>query len=178
LVEAGTAAAFVVLASTIRPLFGLPGWWIVAATLGVAALIGVDRQVCPPAVAVIGGASGIGALAVGSLVARHLGPIPQAAVGLGAASAVAGIIAASARTRSVVGTGNISLLPAWGALLGWLGTTPAMIAAGVSGLGFLATAFAATRRRSSGGSTGSRDLFAIWLVIGLAAGVLAAGLRA
>jgi len=179
LVEAGTAAVFVSLASTIRPLFGIPGWWALTATIGVAALIAADRQVCPPAVTVIGGATGIAALAIGSLVARHLGPIEQAGIGLGAALVLAGALAASPRFRARFGAANIALLPSWGACVGWLGTAPALIAAGVAGTGLLATALLASPRRSSDHeSTGGQDVFAACLVIGLAAGVLAAGLGA
>jgi leader peptidase (prepilin peptidase)/N-methyltransferase len=179
LVEAGTAAVFVGLASTIRPLFGIPGWWALAATFGVVALIASDHQVCPPAVTVIGGATGIGALVVGSLVARRLDPIPQAGIGFGVALVLAGVVAASPRLRAKFGAASITLILGWGACLGWLGIAPALIAAGVAGSGLLATTLLASRRRSPGrGSAGSQDLFAACLVIGLAAGVVAAGLGA
>jgi leader peptidase (prepilin peptidase)/N-methyltransferase len=176
LVEAGTAAAFVGLAATIRPLWGVPGWWALAATLGVAALIEVEGQDCPPAVTLIGGAIGITALAVGALVAGHWGPIPRSAIGFAAGAVAAGAIAAIPRPRWRLGTATLGTVSVWGAGLGWLGTTPALIACVVALVGILAATQIGPKRESSDG--GAHMPLSLCLTLGLVAGVVAASLRA
>jgi leader peptidase (prepilin peptidase)/N-methyltransferase len=179
LVEAGTAAVFIGLAATIRPLWGVPGWWALAATLGVAALIEGEGQSCPPGVTLIGGSIGVAALAIGAAIAGHSGPIPHSAIGLGAAILATGALAASPRLRGLVGPATIGTLPIWGACLGWLGATPTAIGLVVALAGLLT----ATRVKSGLESSGRRALWAhlpvaTCLSLGLFAGVLAASLKA
>jgi leader peptidase (prepilin peptidase) / N-methyltransferase len=179
LVEAGTAAVFVGLAATIRPLWGVPGWWVLAATLGVVALIEIDGQSCPPSVALIGGGIGVAALGIGAAIAGQSEPVPRSAIGLGAAILATGALLASPRVRDLAGRVTIGTVPIWGACLGWLGAIPAAIGFVVALAGLLT----ATRVKSRLESSGRRALWdhlpvAACLSLGLFAGVLAAGLRA
>ncbi len=73
IVEAATAAVFVGIAVTVRPLWGVPGWWAMAASIGVVAVIEADRETCPLSVPLIGTAIGAVAFAVGALLTHHLG---------------------------------------------------------------------------------------------------------
>jgi leader peptidase (prepilin peptidase)/N-methyltransferase len=179
LVEAGTAAVFVGLAATIRPLWGVPGWWALAATLGVVALIEAEGQSCPPGVALIGGGIGVAALAIGAAVAGQSEPILRSAIGLGAAIIATGALTASPRLRDLIGRATIGTVPMWGACLGWLGAIPAVVGLVVALAGLLT----ATRVESRLESSGRRALWAhlpitTCLSVGLFAGVLAASLKA
>ncbi len=139
LVEAATAAIFVGLAATIRPLWGVPGWWALASTLAVAAVIEADGQPCPPAVTVIGCSIGAAALAIGAGTAGHAGPVLAAGVGLAAGTVGAGALAVSRRLRHRLGAGAIAALAPFGACLGWLGSIPAVVGSAVALVSFLVT---------------------------------------
>jgi leader peptidase (prepilin peptidase) / N-methyltransferase len=177
LVEAGTAVVFVVLALTIRPLWGVPGWWALAATLGVATLIEAEGKVCPPAVALVGGGIGIAALAIGGAVAGQWEPVPRSAIGLAAGILVAGAIVARPRLRAEFGSATLGTVPAWGTALGWLGATPAVIGCVLALVGLLATTPVRFGPESSGLRVRWGNLPATtYLTVGLVAAVLAASL--
>jgi len=131
-VEAGTAAAFAGLAATVRPLWGVPGWWLLATTLGVAAVIEADSQDCPSAVTLVGSLLGLVALGVGALIVGHLGLLTNALIGLGAGIIAAVAVSAVPKLRSNIGTGTIWVIPAWGTCLGWLGAWPCAIGCAVA----------------------------------------------
>lgn len=177
LVEAGTAAVFVALAGAIRPLWGLPGWWALAATLFVAALIENDGQTCPPAVTVIGGTVGLSALVIGAAIAGHLEPIPRTAIGLGAGVALAATVAASSRMRARLGFANIALIPSWGACLGWLGTVPALVGAAVAAVALLATTLVVLRHGPSRHAHWKLDPLATCMILGIVTAVVVASLN-
>jgi leader peptidase (prepilin peptidase) / N-methyltransferase len=174
IVEASTAAVFVGIAITIRPLWGVPGWWAMAASIGVVAVIEADRQRCPWAVPAIGTGIGAAALTIGAVLSRQLGPAGHAAIGFGIASGVAVFLSASRFVRENLGTADIWCLPALGACYGWLGPSRAndgwpVIAAFIVGTSLVGL----WRRRSPW------DHFplATALAVGLFVSVLAAALR-
>ena len=127
LVEAGTAIVFAGLAAMIRPLWGVPGWWVLAASIGIAAVIETDGRSCPPSVAATGTGLGLASLFVGAGIAHGLGPLPVAVAGLGAGALAAGGLCSAPALRQRLGTGGLSAIPAWGACLGWLGPLPALV---------------------------------------------------
>ncbi len=94
--------------ATIRPLLGVPGWWALAATFGVAAVIEADDQACPPAVTLIGCRYRRRRLVIGAASRRPCGPLfSSAGLGLGA-----GIVCLGPsqpfrrRSRESLGTAN------------------------------------------------------------------------
>jgi leader peptidase (prepilin peptidase)/N-methyltransferase len=123
IVEAATAAVFVGIAITIRPLWGVPGWWAMAAAIWVVALIETDGQSCPWGVPLIGTAIGAVAFTIGAVLSHHLGRAGPAAVGFGIASVGALLLSASKLVRKNFGTAAVWCLPAVGACYGWLGAT-------------------------------------------------------
>jgi leader peptidase (prepilin peptidase)/N-methyltransferase len=173
LVEAGTAAVFVALAATIRPLWGIPGWWALASAIGVAAVIEADGQACPLAVTGTGAAIGIVALGVGAAAAGHLGPTPWAALGLGAGAVAGGALATSPDVRERIGYGALGTIPVFGACLGWLGLVPAVVGVAVVIGGVPATTWIVSRLPRPW----ARLPLAICCSAGLIAAVVTAGLR-
>jgi leader peptidase (prepilin peptidase) / N-methyltransferase len=171
LVEAGTCAVFVGLAATIRPLWGVPGWWALAASLGVAALIENERQSCPPGVTLIGASLGAAALGIGGAIAGQWGPLPHATIGLAAGVLAAAAVAAKPRLRGQFGSGAIAAIPGLGACLGWLGPVPAVIGCAVSLLVLQITSGLTSEREPS------HARLATCLSLGLVAAVLVASLR-
>ncbi|MGO9343507.1 MAG: prepilin peptidase [Acidimicrobiales bacterium] len=178
LVEAATGGAFAGLAATVRPLWGVPGWWALAATLGVAAVIEADGQACPPAVTAIGSSIGAVALVVGAGAAGHSGPLLDAGLGLGAGILCAGGLALSPRIRESVGIGAIASIAPLGACLGWLGIVAATVGAAVTfviaisiGIGLRG------RTRSATAAHWVRVPLASCAACGLLAALLTAGLR-
>jgi leader peptidase (prepilin peptidase) / N-methyltransferase len=160
LVEAGTAAIFIGIAATVRPLFGVPGWWALSATLGVAALIEVDGKQIPASIPFVGGSIGLVALGIGSGVDRHLGPLPEALIGLGGGLVVAGAAAISSNMRNRIGLGPLLMLPLFGTCLGWLGGIPSAGGWAVSIAVVLGLAFYAIRKRATSPAPGITGLVA------------------
>ncbi len=178
LVEAATAGAFAGLAATVRPLWGVPGWWALASTLGLAAVIDADGQSFTPAVGVIGCSIGAVALGIGAVTAGHTGPGVTAAVGFAAGILAATALAASRKMRERLGAGPIVTLAAFGACLGWLGTLPAAVGSGVTIGGLLATTIV-VQKRIAPSAIGPRVRvpLATCLALGLVAALLTAGFR-
>jgi leader peptidase (prepilin peptidase)/N-methyltransferase len=179
LVEAGTAAVFVGLAATIRPLWGAPGWWALAATIGVAALIEQEGESCPSGVTLIGAAIGAVSLGIGAGIAGHSGPVIRSAIGLGAGILAAGAITALPPLRDRLGSATLGAVPAMGTCMGWLGPTPAVIGLAVALASLLTTTWIGARRRSTGRRIRWAHIpVATCLSLGLVAGVVAASLKA
>ena len=100
-------AVFVGLAATIRPLWGVPGWWALAATLGVAALIEADGQVLPAG----GRCSSDGRIGVAALQSERASPgmsapSSQPAIGLWRWDPRRGRARRSPRLRDLTRTGD------------------------------------------------------------------------
>jgi leader peptidase (prepilin peptidase) / N-methyltransferase len=193
LVEAGTAAAFAGIAATLRPLWGVPGFWAMSVTIAVVAVIDADHDVCPVSVPVTGTGIGIAAFVIGGSVTRHTGPASQAAFGLAAAGIVALTLGALSPLRDRLGRCGVFSLPAFGACAGWLGATPALIgtAVCVALVGVLTVARAGTSVSARSARTSetlpladrqpslsSAPPLAISLVAGLAAALVSAGIGA
>jgi leader peptidase (prepilin peptidase)/N-methyltransferase len=178
LVEAATAGVFAGIAATVRPLWGVPGWWALASTLGIAAVIEADGQACPPAVTVIGSSIGAGALVIGAGTAGHAGPVFTAGIGLAAGIVAASSLAASRKVRESIGSGVIFLVAPFGACLGWLGLFAALIGMAVALVSVLGT-WLVIRQRNVSERTPywARIPFATCAACGLAAALLTAGLR-
>jgi leader peptidase (prepilin peptidase)/N-methyltransferase len=175
IVEAATAAVFVGIAITVRPLWGVPGWWAMAASIGVVAVIEADRQTCPWGVPLIGTALGAVALAVGALLSHHLGPAGPAAIGFGVATVGALLLSASKLVRENFGTAALWCLPAVGACYGWLGLTQRNDGwPDIVGFIFITSISAAFRKRSPW----DHVPFATALAVGLFATTLTAALTA
>ena len=183
LVEAATAGVFAGLAATVRPLWGVPGWWALAAALGVAAVIEGDGQVCPPAVTVIGTSIGAAGLAIGAATAGHGGPVFGAGVGLGAGILCAGVVAATTclgpkELRDRGGTGTAIVLAPFGACLGWLGPIPAVVGTALGlACGLVASQVVRKRRGPGGISPWVRFPLATCAALGVVAALLTAGIR-
>jgi leader peptidase (prepilin peptidase) / N-methyltransferase len=197
LVEAGTAAAFAGIAATLRPLFGIPGFWAMSVTIAVVAVIDADHGVCPSSVPAIGTGIGIAAFVVGAALTRHPGPVADAGFGFLAAGLLAAVLASAPLMRKNLGESAVLSLPAFGACVGWLGAVPALIGSGSSVafvclLSLRAVSVPAAARadgRSSAPLVGSPDPgekrtvwcappLAISLVVGVVAALAAAGLGA
>jgi leader peptidase (prepilin peptidase)/N-methyltransferase len=178
LVEAATAGAFAGLASTVRPLWGVPGWWALAATLGVAAVIEADGQACPPAVTLIGCSIGAVALVIGAGAVGHAGPLLDTGLGLGAGILCVGALAISPKIRESLGVGAIVCLAPLGACLGWLGIVAATVGAAVTVLVAIGTGLELNRRiRSATATHWVRIPLATCAACGVLAALLTAGLR-
>jgi leader peptidase (prepilin peptidase) / N-methyltransferase len=172
LVEAGTAAVFAGLAATIRPLWGVPGWWVLAASIGIAAVIEADGRSCPLSVSAAGTGLGLASLCTGAGIAHHLGPLLPTAVGLGAGALAAGGLALSPGLRNSLGTGGMFAMPAWGACLGWLGPSPALIGSSTA----LVVLIGARQMASGPSGRWSQGLLASCAAVGLVAAVLTAAI--
>jgi leader peptidase (prepilin peptidase)/N-methyltransferase len=131
IVEAATGAVFAALGATVRPLWGVPGWWAMVASIGVVAVVEADSESCPAAVPLVGTAIGAIALGIAAGLTGHLDPIPTAALGLGSGALLWLCLARSATLRHLLGSGSIAAVPAWGACLGWLGALPAIVGVGL-----------------------------------------------
>jgi leader peptidase (prepilin peptidase)/N-methyltransferase len=170
MVEAGTAAAFAGIAATIRPLWGVPGWWLLATTIGVAAIIEVDGQAVPLGVTIVGGLLGAAGIGIGAIVAGHWGPLSDASVGLGAGTLSAGALFGLSQVRARLSA--IWSIPAWGACLGWLGAWPAAIGCAIT---LVCIGLAMTRLATK--SRFVRVPIAACASAGLIAALIAAGIR-
>jgi leader peptidase (prepilin peptidase) / N-methyltransferase len=143
IVEAGTAVVFVALAATVRPLWGVPGWWILTMSIAWVAVIELDGELAPAGVPLTGTALGMAGAVAGAFAAGHTGPLTDCVIGLGAATALAAVLVAasrsSARFKANLSNGAVWTLPAFGACVGWLGTTPALVGAALSAIFLVAS---------------------------------------
>jgi leader peptidase (prepilin peptidase) / N-methyltransferase len=128
IVEAGVAFLFIALATTIRPLWGVPGWWLLTLSIAWVAIIEIDTQSSPVGVPLIETAIGIATMAIGAVAVGRVGPLYDSLAGLGAGTALALALSATIRVwpKIRLSVGAIWTLPAWGACLGWLGLVPAL----------------------------------------------------
>lgn len=176
IVEGATAAVFVGIAITIRPLSGVPGWWVMAATIGVVALIEADRQSCPWGVPLIGTAIGAVAFAIGAVLSHHLGRSGPAAIGFGIASVGALLLSASKLVRENFGTAAVWCLPALGGCYGWLGLNNRNNGwSEVVGFIFIISIAAALRRKSPWDHVPFATALAVGLFATLVSALLAKG---
>ncbi|MFZ0665684.1 MAG: prepilin peptidase [Acidimicrobiales bacterium] len=173
IVEAGVAVLFIVLAATIRPLWGVPGWWLLTLSIAWVAIIELDYQSSPVGVPLIETVIGIAAMAIGAFSVGRVGPLDDSLAGFGTATALALLLTALIQVRPNIGltAGAIWCLPAWGACLGWLGLVPALTGLAV---GLVCTA-ATTRSHIS---RFAHIPIATCAAAGLIAAVLTASLRA
>jgi leader peptidase (prepilin peptidase) / N-methyltransferase len=172
LVEAATGAVFAALGATVRPLWGVPGWWAMVASIGVVAVVEADAESCPAAVPLIGTAIGGIALGAAAVLTGHLDPIPNAALGLGSGVLFSLGLARSATLRHLLGAGAIGAIPAWGTCLGWLGALPSVVGVGVGLVFVVALAPVASGK----GHRWTHVPLATALAAGLVGALLAGGL--
>lgn len=172
IIEATTAAFFVAIAATVRPLWGVPGWWVLVSTIFVATIVGFDGEKCPIGATAAGTFIGVAALAVGAGASGHHGPLCDSLAGTGAGAVAAGLALTARATR--VGAGVVALLAPWGACLGWTGGLAAAVGLGVS-VGYAVGS--AVVRPNGSGFVSSLPL-APSLAIGLIAALVVSGVRA
>ena len=166
-VEAITGIAFVVGALVVRPLDGVPGFWILAATLVAVAASELEGAPCPAYVGLVGAVLGLAALVVGGIWAGRSAGLDGAALGV----AVGGIVAATTlrfdSLKQVIGPSGTAAMVA-GICYGWLGPVPA--AAGVG----LAVVVGITQWRLGTALASRQVQFATCLSIGLLGALVAA----
>jgi leader peptidase (prepilin peptidase)/N-methyltransferase len=134
LVEGGTGVLFALVAAATGPHWSVAGLCALAATLAADAVIELDGERPPAAVAGVGTALGVLGLVAAAAAESHWTKLVGAACGTAVATGLALLLCRYRWTRA---TGPVSVgraawaLPAAGAVLGWSGPVGAAAGAGV-----------------------------------------------
>lgn len=130
-VEAATGLSFVAVALVVRPLDGVPGYWVLVSTLIALAAAELEGAPCPAYVGLVGGSLGVAALLVGATWTNRGAGLDDTAVGV----AIGGVFAAATlqidRLRRLVGAGGTAAIAA-GVGYCWLGPIPSAVGVGVA----------------------------------------------